>query len=113
MPDTNLQSPILGLRFEEDWSDKRFVKFFELVQKAAKKMGKVFFLDAGEDNVEITEQMEKSNLSGWLIAPSDIAEFVQAWQDRPSDLPDKFLDSMCVEEWKQKGKDIQISFRMI
>ena len=43
MPDTNLQSPILGLRFEEDWSDKRFVKFFELVQKVAKKMGKVFF----------------------------------------------------------------------
>lgn len=59
-----------GLRTQED---KKFIKFFSMVQDAAKEKNCVFFGNSGEGNEIITPEFEGEDLFGWLI-PEEMAD---------------------------------------
>lgn len=59
-----------GLRTKED---KKFIKFFDLVQKKAREVNSVFFLDSGECKDIEFEDLIIDEISGWLI-PINISD---------------------------------------
>ena len=93
-----------GLRTQES---NEFNKFFELVQKAAKKLGKVFFLDCEDGNDGVVEGLEVCNLSGWLIPKDKANEFEKIWKREEED--DYWSDFICLVRWKEEN-GIKISF---
>ena len=67
---------MLGLRTNE--SDK-FIRFFEIVQAAAKKQGGVYYLDAGDGRDFENDEYEGEDLMGWLIPLEEVSKFEQEW----------------------------------
>lgn len=67
-----MQKTIRGLRTQEP-SD--FVKFFERVQERAIQDGNVFFLDTAQGNDLSWEDMDVTDLSGWLLPSDRASEF--------------------------------------
>ena len=65
-----------GLRTQES---SKFLRFFEIVQKAAEEQGEVFFLDTGEGRDFETELLEGEDLSGWLVPQNEADEFEAEW----------------------------------
>lgn len=63
---------MIGLRVKET---EKFLRFFELVQKEAEKIGCVFFLDAGLGDTVIGEVYECESAFGWLLPKDKSAEF--------------------------------------
>lgn len=96
-----------GLKTQE--SDK-FVKFMELVQKEAKKTGKVFFLDAGDGHDFETDELEGEDLTGWLIPSSGAKEFEKVWKD--DEVNDDWSDFFVFAVWKKDNNKIVISFEI-
>lgn len=47
------------------------MRFFGIVQDAAKKLGKVFFLWTEENNPLMTDELDGGDLSGWLVDAAD------------------------------------------
>ncbi|MGN0286377.1 MAG: hypothetical protein ACI4B6_01760 [Atopobiaceae bacterium] len=86
--ETNASTP-RGLRgFGSD--DDRFLRFFSIVQDAAKELGCVFFCWAGEGNELETDTMDGEDLSGWLV-PKDLSdEFEAQWDNGIESIGDKF-----------------------
>ena len=93
---TNAPSDVLGIRFKRDSDDAAFMRFFEIVQQAAEKRGRVFFLDAAEGNDLITDEIDCSDLSGWPIKPEEISEFETFWRNDEEGMPDKFTLDMVI-----------------
>lgn len=67
-----------GLRTQEN---SKFEIFFSAVQDAAKKDGKIFFLDAGDGNEFINGEMEGEDLLGWLVPEKQVGEFEVAFKE--------------------------------
>ena len=67
---------MLGLRTNE--SDK-FIRFFEIVQAAAKKQGGVYYLDAGDGRDFENDEYEGEDLMGWLIPLEEVPKFEKEW----------------------------------
>lgn len=67
-----------GLRTQES---EKFNIFFEMVQNVARKAKKVFFLDAGDGNEFLTDEMEGEDLLGWLIPEDQADEFESAFKE--------------------------------
>lgn len=91
------ESSVLGIKFESTASEAKFVRFFSIVQDAAAKMGKVFFLDAGDGRELITDGVDGEDLSGWLVDKSDIEAFKPGWLAGMVD--DRFDDDYAFAEW--------------
>ena len=66
-----------GLRTQE--TDK-FEKFFSIVQDAARKQNRVFFLDSGDGHDFETDTLEGEDLMGWLIPKDFVSEFKKEWE---------------------------------
>lgn len=107
---TNAPSDVLGIRFKRDSDDAAFMRFFEIVQRAAERHGRVFFLDAAEGNDLITDEIDCSDLSGWLVKPEDISEFETFWRNDEESMPDKFTIDMVIAHWSWVENDISIDF---
>ncbi len=101
---------MVGLRSQEE---SRFVTFFEIVQKKAKELGAIFFLDCGEGNSVFYDDIICSNCSGWLV-PFDKAKAFE--KDYSA-----FKDNECWQDWEcylawvtwkksPLGLDIDISY---
>lgn len=71
-------------------NDKRFQRFFSIVQDAAKELGCVFFCWAGEGNELETDTMDGEDLSGWLVPKELSDEFEAQWEDGLESIDDKF-----------------------
>lgn len=94
-----------GLRTREN---EKFMRFFELVQKEAEKLGKVFFLDFGQcDDIQFKD-MEVDTLFGWLIPKENANDFEKV-----------FLNGEILKPWDQYcswvipeivGENIDIQF---
>lgn len=110
MSDTNAPSDVLGIRFRRDSDDKAFMRFFGLVQRAAKARGRVFFLDACEGNDLITDEIDCSDLSGWLVRPEDVGEFERFWRHDEEAMPERFARDMAIARWSGSPDDITIEF---
>lgn len=61
--------------------NKKFEKFFELVQKAAKQKGCYFFLDCGQGKIFETNDIECEDLCGWLIPLKYTDEFERLFKE--------------------------------
>lgn len=94
-----------GLKTQET---SKFIKFFELVQKAAEKEKKVFFLDAGDGRDLETEDLEGEDLSGWLIPESKVNEFTPIWKENK--VNDNWSKFFAFAIWEQKDDVVSISF---
>lgn len=95
-----------GLRTHED---ARFVKFIDLVQAAAEKQGKVFFLECEDGNDASLKDMDVSDLTGWLVPKDKAPEFEAIWLARQEN--DDWIDFYRAVTWKRSlfGK-IKIRF---
>lgn len=94
-----------GLRTKEN---EKFLVFFEIVQKAAEREGKVFFLDVGEGNEIITDELEGEDLFGWLI-PLEIADqFEEEWLKDA--IGEEWESFETFEEWEKTEKGLKIEF---
>lgn len=94
-----------GLRTQED---SKFEKFFEIVQNTAKKHGFVFFLDAGDGNDIITDEMEGEDLQGWIVPENEAKDFEKkfvAFEDKM--LNNKFYGFAI---WYKSDEQIKIRF---
>lgn len=60
------------LRTQEN---KKFEHFFQLVRNKAQKQHCIFFVDCGEGQEFVCEDMEGEDLSGWLIPDEDADRF--------------------------------------
>lgn len=72
----------MGLREGDSTIDDRFLRFFAIVQEAAKAQGAVFFLFCGEGHDLVTDEIDCQDLSGWLIPERETAAFEPIWRDR-------------------------------
>ena len=93
---------MVGLRTCE--TDK-FVRFFEIVQKAAMEKGCVFFLDSGENHIFENETMEYDDLSGWLIPSNKAPEFEKEYF-KGGDPKDHWYDYYCFAVWENEKNPI-------
>lgn len=87
-----------GLRTQEN---NNFIKFFEVVQSEAEKIGKVFFLDCEEGHDGSVNGMEVCNLSGWLIPADKANEFELLWKREKED--DNWSDFFVFVSWKDEN----------
>lgn len=110
MSGTNAPSDVLGIRFRRDSDDAAFMRFFDVVQSAAKKRGRVFFLDAAEGNDLIADEIDCADLSGWLVRPEDVPEFEPFWRDDEENMPNRFTTDMVIAHWSGPIDDISIDF---
>ena len=98
---------IRGLRTEED---SRFNRFFSFIQQEAKKLGKIYFFDTEQSgNIEL-EDMDISDLSGWLLPQKDADEFEKDylnWKEWESGKWDNFYT--FAEYYREDGK-VKIDF---
>ncbi len=100
-----------GLKTNEG---KKFEKFFELVQTEARKQNGVFFLSSDEGNNKETEEMEISDLSGWLIPDAQAKEFEKIWEkSSDSDELDSWSEKFFTFAfWTEINGEIAIKFKM-
>ena len=67
---------MLGLRKDEGF---RFNKYFEEVQKEARKSGCIYYADCGEGKDGETKDMDLEDMFGWLIPIERAKEFEKVW----------------------------------
>lgn len=89
--------------------NKKFNRFWNLIQETAAKEKAKFFMDAGEGNELVTEDFEGENFSGWLIPTSSANIFEYDWEigNAHQDIWDDFY---CYAEWKKENGAIIIEF---
>lgn len=97
---------MLGLRTQEP---KKFENFVELVQKEAAKNNSVFFCFCEEGNDYETEQLEGTDLSGWLIPADKVEEFEKLYHEW-ADLDD-WAEFFLFAEWSGDKNDPTIEFK--
>ena len=95
-----------GLRTQEG---SKFEKFFELVQNTAKKHGFVFFLDAGDGNDIITDELEGENLQGWIVPQEKVNEFEKEFVAFKN--TEVWDDYFGFAVWYKEKGEIKILFR--
>ena len=93
-----------GLRRQET---SKFENFFAIVQDAAKRMGCVFFLDAGDGRDFETDSFEGEDLMGWLIPESKLSDFEKEWET--GDVSDDWSDFYKWAIW-ENASDPTIKF---
>lgn len=96
-----------GLKTQEE---KKFEKYFALVEEEAKKRNCVFFAYAGEGNVTETNDLECEDMMGWLIPAEKSDEFERVWKESHSDSMPGFDDFFCWAEYKFIDGHINIHF---
>jgi hypothetical protein len=67
-----------GLKTQEGNS---FIAFFQLVQAEAQKQNSVFFLECGEGNDFVGDNIEGEDLRGWLVPAEQADEFEREWMN--------------------------------
>lgn len=101
---------MVGLRTQED---SKFLNFWEIVQKSANSIGKVFFLDCGEGNCFEDNNIECENLTGWLIDIQKANEFEKVFNS-DEHINDKWSDFLAFASWKKDSKNnIKVTFEML
>ena len=104
---------VQGLRDKRDFQDEDFLKFFNVVQKEAKKQRAVFFLECEEGNEGTVDNIKCMNFTGWLI-PNEFAKtFNDLFLSYSDAVDDDEWDKFCVaEEWsKNREGELTINFR--
>lgn len=94
-----------GLKTQES---EKFNKFWELVQKAALKQDKKFFLDCGEGREFFLEDMEGEDLRGWLIPLDKVKEFEPVW--KADNISDDWIDNISWAEWSNVNGIVTVEF---
>jgi len=89
---------------------KKFDKYFALVQEAATKQGKIFFMDTGEGREHATDDMDMEDLSGWLVPVELEEEFAQEWGNNIRDEWDAPFYRFAIWSIDDSGK-VQVEFK--
>ncbi len=53
----------------------KFLRFFTLVQEAAKEQGAIFFLETGDGHDFENDDLDGADLFGWVIQEAEADEF--------------------------------------
>lgn len=97
-----------GLRTEEN---DKFKKFWKLVENEAEKQGCFFFSQCGDGHEDENDEMEFSDMFGWLIPKEFYNEALKHYEDMDEDYItlhyDKYFKSM---EWESVNGKIIIHF---
>ena len=99
----------LGIRVKDDAEDKKFVRFFEVVQRAAKAQGCAFFCDSGESHNLINDKFDGEDLAGWLIPLSEVEKFNKQFLDWS--VGEEYDQFMRMAEWYGDENNPSIRFR--
>lgn len=99
----------LGLRVKDDAEDEKFVRYFKIVQQAAKEQGCVFFSYSGESHELINDKFDGEDLSGWLIPLSEVEKFNKQFLDWS--VGEEYDQFMRMAEWYGDENNPSIRFR--
>lgn len=88
---------MLGIRVARDTQDEKFMRYFEIVQRAANKQGCVFFCDSGESHELINDLFDGEDLSGWLVPASEAEEFNERYLDW--NVGEESDELTCIAQW--------------
>ena len=93
--------------------DDKFLRFFTLVQEAAKEQGAIFFLETGDGHDFHNDEMEGEDLCGWLVPEAEADEFEAIWKKNPHDLDalEAWEDVLGFAEWEMADGKIKIQFK--
>lgn len=97
---------MVGLRTQEN---SKFLKFWSIVQAAASKIGKTFFLDCGEGNEYEDDKIECETLSGWLIDNNKVNEFEKLFVNQEP-IGEEWQDFTVFVDWKKENGEIKVKF---
>ena len=87
------------------------MRFFAIVQAAAKRDGKVFFFWSFEGNDIIDDRFDGGDMSGWLVPIAEAERFDAIWQTSTDDFPDDLFDTFCIARWSEDSDgNISIQF---
>ena len=91
----------------------KFLRFFKLVQEAAKEQGGIFFLETGDGHDFENNEMEGEDLFGWLVPEAEADEFEAIWKKNPHDLDalEAWEDVLGFAEWEMVDGKIKIQFK--
>lgn len=91
----------------------KFLRFFTLVQEAAKEQGAIFFLETGDGHDFENDEMEGENLFGWLIPEAEADRFEEIWRRNPHDLDalDEWYDVLGFAKWEVADGTMRIFFK--
>ena len=93
-----------GLRTQEG---EKFERFFEIVQKEAKKSGAVLFVDCGLGRVFENKNIECENLCGWLIPVGKVSAFEPLFMGNAIE-QHRFDDFYCAVDFEVTGDTIKV-----
>ena len=97
-----------GLRMQEN---KKFLNFWEIVQKEASKHNAVFFLDSGEGNEIETSDINAEDLSGWLVPKNQAEEFDVLFKKfDKSAISNKFDNFYMIASWQKEKDTFSVTF---
>ena len=96
---------MLGLKTQEE---NNFIKFFEIVQRTAKRDGNVFFLECEDGNDSEVNGIEVCDLQGWLIPESKVDEFNPIWEK--DEVDDEWVDFFKFATWNNENNGLKIKF---
>lgn len=100
-----------GIRYASTLNDKPFMRYFSLVQDAAREQGCVFFVDCGEGHDLITDEIDCQDLSGWLVPADAVADFEPMWRSEDWDeLTNEQDDFMVTAVWSGTPENISVRF---
>lgn len=84
------------------------VFFDEVVQPAARKQGKRFFMDTAEGVEHETDTMEAVELSGWLVPEAQAGAFRAVWM--AGEPGDEWDACFVFAKWRDTGGVISVTF---
>lgn len=97
-----------GLRTKDT---SKFYKFWELVEKEAKNKNCFFFAQCGDGHEDENEDMEMSDMFGWLVPLEFFDDIDKHYRDMDEQYIsvhyDKYFKSM---EWEKQNGNIIIKF---
>lgn len=87
-------------------------RFFELIQKEAKKHNAKFFVSSGEGHEIINNELDGEDFSGWLIPLDKTEAFVEVLKKAEGkEFDDKWMKFFIFAIWREKSNGIKIEFK--
>ena len=99
-----------GLRLDADLRDTEFVRYFSIVQDAAKRLGCVFYLWSPEARDGQVGDVWCEDLSGWLVPAHDADAFEDVWRNSDPDLTEDWDRYSVFAIWSDAG-DAHVSIK--
>ena len=100
-----------GVRDGDPTTTEPFLRYFELVQEAAREAGGTYFILGGDGDVEYVGDMECETLTGWVVPDGEVEAFEPLWE---ADEVDNSYDHLfATAHWEKSGNGVNVTFNWL